>query len=559
MEIAEVTVGELEMKHYLETLKETICGQWGDIALSDYRGKDWTYGEMARVIAGLHLAYAAAGVSAGGKIALCGRNSASWAIAYIGTVSSGNVVVPILPNFTPEGIENLVAHSDSEILLVDEEIAKTLNFEAFPRVKVMVSIEGLKVLKSRDDVARVAFDAREELVEKAYPSGFKAEDVKYPVDNEGEIAVINYTSGTTSAPKGVMLRHGSFSATMEFAQKRIPAGKGDHIVSMLPMAHMYGLSFELLYPLISGVNVHYLGKAPSPSMLMAAMRQIRPYIVITVPLVMEKIYKSSVKPALSRPAVKALLMIPGVGQWIRRKAGKKLLEAFGGNVRHFIMGGAPLNPEAEACFRKIGLPYTVGYGMTEACPLLAYEDWKHFAKGSCGKPVDCAHVRIDSADPYRVVGEIQAKGENICVGYFKNPEATKAAFTEDGYLRTGDLGRMDRKGNLYICGRSKNLILSATGQNIYPEEIEALVNQQDYVAESVVVGREMRLVALVYLDEDALRKAGVSEEEKAAIPERIRKVVNEGLPAYSKLSQVELHATAFEKTPKMSIKRFLYS
>ena len=546
------------MKHYLQKLAETIQKQWNDRALSDFRGRSITFGELAVSMEKTRLALQASGVSKGDKVALCARNSSFWAETYLAINTSGSVVVPILFNFTPEGIMHLVDHSESLVLFVDREVGAGLDFEKMPLLKAMVSVEDGAVLVSRDDAAAKAFAERDALFAAAHPGGFGPADIAYPTDNAEELAVVNYTSGTTSAPKGVMLRHDGFTAMVDFAQRRIPCGKGDHIVSMLPMAHMYGLAFELMYPLISGVEVHYLTKTPSPTMLLASMKEVRPYIVITVPMVMEKIFRSSLKPALSKPVVKMLMAVPLVGGFLKRKIVGKLLDAFGGRVRQFVMGGAPLNPEAEAAFRKIGLPYTVGYGMTEACPLLAFEDPEAYAPGSCGKPVDCATVRIDSPDPIHVVGEIQAKGRNICMGYFKNPEATKHLFTDDGFLRTGDLGRMDAKGNLFICGRSKNLILSASGQNIYPEEIEAVVNQQDFVAESVVVSRDTKLVARVYLDPDAMAKAGLTEAQIAEIPERIRKAVNRQMPAYSRLVKVEPNPSPFEKTPKMSIKRYLY-
>ncbi len=514
------------MKHYLQKLADTIRQQWNSPALSDFHGRRITFGELAASMEKTRLALAAAGVAKGEKVALCARNSSFWAETYLAVNTSGAVIVPILFNFTPEGIMHLVDHSESLVLFVDRDVGAGLDFAKMPRLKAMVSVEDGALLASRDDAAAKAFAEREALFAAAHPGGFGPADVAYPTDNAEDLAVVNYTSGTTSAPKGVMLRHDGFTAMVDFAQRRIPCGTGDHIVSMLPMAHMYGLAFELMYPLISGVEVHYLVKTPSPTMLLAAMKEVRPYIVITVPMVMEKIYRASIKPVMSKPVMKVLMALPGIGCLLKRKITGKLIEAFGGRVREFVMGGAPLNPEAEAAFRKIGLPYTVGYGMTEACPLLAYEDPDAYAPGSCGKPVDCATVRIDSPDPLHVDGEIQAKGRNICMGYFKNPEATESLFTEDGFLRTGDLGRFDRKGNLYICGRSKNMILSASGQNIYPEEIEAIVNQQDFVAESVVVSRETKLVARVYLDPDAMKKAGLSDADIAALPERIRKAVN---------------------------------
>ena len=546
------------MKHYLKLLAETVCGHWDAPALADFHGRRITCGQLAASIEKTRLVLREAGVRRGDKVALCAHNCAAWAETYLGIVASGAVAVPILSNFTPEGVQHLVGHSESRVLFTDPEIAAALDFGKLPRVRAAVAIEGGAVLGGRDRSAARAFEERDALFAAAHPDGFGPADVAYPTDNDDELAVINYTSGTTSAPKGVMLPHRAFSVVVDFAQRRIPAHPGERIVSMLPMAHMYGLAFEFLYPLLSGVEVVYLTKIPSPTALVAAMKEVRPYVVITVPMVMEKIYRGALKPKLSKPAVRFLLALPGVGGLLRRKIAAKVMESFGGQVRGFVMGGAPLNPEAESAFRSIGLPYTVGYGMTEACPLLAYEDWREFAPGSCGKPVDYDEVRIDSPDPLRVDGEVQARGPNLCIGYYRNAEATKALFTKDGFLRTGDLGHFDAKGNLYLSGRSKNMILSGSGQNVYPEEIEAVVNQQDFVAESVVVDRDGKLVARVYLDPDAIRKARLDASAVATLPGRIRTAVNRRMPAYSRLAAVEPNPSPFEKTPKMSIKRFLY-
>ena len=546
------------MKHYLEWLADTIRQQWDDGALADYHGRRMTYGDLAVSIEKTRLALRAAGVRRGDNVALCARNCAAWAETYLGIVTYGAVAVPILSNFTPEDIVHLVDHSGSLLLFTDKNAASALDVSKAPTLRAVVSIDDWSVIAGNDKVATDAFARRDAIFAEAHPDGYGPNDVSLPTDNDEDLAVINYTSGTTSAPKGVMLRHGGFSVVIDYAQRMIPTYHGDRIVSMLPMAHMYGLAFEMLYPLISGVEVVFLVKIPSPTALVAAMKDVRPYIVITVPMVMEKIYRNSLKPALSKPVVRFLLSVPGLNRFIGKRVVAKLIDAFGGNIRTFVMGGAPLNPEAEAAFRKIGLPYTVGYGMTEACPLLAYEDWRKFAPGSCGKPVDYDEVRIDSPDPLHVDGEVQAKGPNLCVGYYRNPEATKALFTEDGFLRTGDLGHMDEAGNLYLSGRSKNMILSSSGQNIYPEEIEAVVNQQDFVAESVVVDRGGKLVALVYFDPDAITKAQLNDAAVAALPGRVLDAVNHRMPAYSKLAEVEPRQTPFEKTPKLSIKRFLY-
>ncbi len=391
-----------------------------------------------------------------------------------------------------------------------------------------------------------------------YPDGVKPEDISYPVDNDKDLAVINYTSGTTSAPKGVMLRYECLSANVEFGQKWMPSYPGDNMVSMLPMAHMYGMMFEFIYVLCGGATVNFLGKTPTPSLLLGAMGELKPYLIITVPLVMEKIFKAGVLPILDKPAMKVLTAIPGVDRIIFKKIRKTLLDKFGGNVQEIIMGGAALNPDVEKWFRKLKIPFTVGYGMTEAAPLLAYRQWKSFVPKSCGRAVDSAEVRIDSEDPQNIVGEIQARGINIMSGYYKNEEATKAAFTEDGWMNTGDLGVIDNDGNIFIRGRSKNMILSANGQNIYPEEVEAQVNNQPYVVESVVVDRASKLVALVYLDQDRLKADGLEGEALNTAMADMMKTVNKSLPVYSKLTKVEVVDEPFAKTPKMSIKRFLY-
>ena len=420
------------------------------------------------------------------------------------------------------------------------------------------SVNDFTLLYADNDEIKKAYAAISETFASRYPMGFTRENVTYNTDNWDDLDIINYTSGTTSAPKGVMLTYKALSATIDFGQRYIPSSDKFTMVSMLPMAHMYGLVYEFLYPLCNGTSITFLGKTPSPSLLLSAMHDVRPYLLITVPLVMEKVFKSAIKPVLDKPVMKVLTRIPGINSLIFKKIREKLLSALGGNLQMIIMGGAPLNPEVEKWFKRIGLPYTVGYGMTEAAPLLAYEACTSYVPGSCGRSVDCAVVRIDSEDPQHVVGEIQAKGDNVCIGYYKNPEATAAAFTEDGFLKTGDLGIIDANGNIFIRGRSKSMILSANGQNIYPEEVEAVVNNQDYVVESVVVDRAGKLVALVYLDGDAMKKAGLDEETVADLPETIRINANKALPSYSQLQKVEVVDKPFEKTPKMSIKRFMY-
>ena len=546
------------MEHYFSILEQTIKRDWDRPALCNYRGETFSFCQMAENIEKFHIFFKEAGIKKGEKIALSAKNTARWANTFLAINTYETVVVPILSDFTPEAICHLTDHSEARILFTDKEIWEKMDIALMPKVIAVVDNSDYTLLYCANKDVQAAFDNIDANFKKKYPLGFSRENVCYPKDNQKDISIINYTSGTTSAPKGVMLRYECFSAMVEFASRNVYVDDEDEIVSMLPMGHIYGLAFEFIYPLCNGCTIHYLGKTPSPTLLLKAMKDVKPYMVCTVPLVMEKVYKSSIKPVISKWYMKVLLALPGIGKVIYRKIGQKLEEAFGGKVRNFIMGGAALNPEVEKVFRKIGIRYTVGYGMTEASPLLAYADAAVYAPGSCGRPVDCAEVKIDSEDPQHIAGEILAKGLNICSGYFNNPEASANAFTEDGYLRTGDLGIMDKDGNIFIKGRCKTMILSANGQNIYPEELEAVINNQNYVSESVVVDRAGALIALVYLDSDSIKKDKLDQETVSDIPEQIRHNVNRIFPKYSQISKVEVVLAPFEKTPKMSIKRFMY-
>ena len=542
-------------KHYFSRLQEAINANWNRPCLCNFRGEEFTFGDFATNIAKLHVLYEKIGLKKGDKVALCAKNSARWGVAFFSVNTYEAVIVPILADFHPDSVNSLVDHSESLVLFTDTDIWKKLDIEKMPTVKAVVSTADFKLLYAADEKIQEANDNLDALFAEKYPDGFSAAHVNYPTDNDKDLAIINYTSGTTSAPKGVMLRYECISENVAFGQKRLPSYPGDKIVSMLPMAHMYGMMFELIYPICGGSSVYYLGKTPTPALLLGAMAQVKPYLVITVPLVMEKIFKSKVAPVVNKPVMKVICKIPGINQLIFKKIRTTLLNAFGGKVREIVMGGAALNPDVEKWFKRFKLPFTVGYGMTEAAPLLAYEDWWDFASKSCGKPVDSVEIRIDSDDPMKKVGEIQARGNSIMSGYFKNEEATAAAFTADGWMRTGDLGVVDAAGNIFIKGRSKNMILSANGQNIYPEEIEAVINNQDYVIESVVVDRGASLVALVYVDGDKLTADGLNLDEQMTL---MRTAVNAEMPAYSKISKVEVMDQPFEKTPKMSIKRFMY-
>ena len=542
--------------HYLERLEAACRKFWNKPALNNIGGETFDYAQMATQIEKFHLVFDKLGFKKGDKIAICAQNGARWGMAYLAVNTYETVIVPILADFTADSVNHLVNHSDSIALFTNEAKWKKLDIAKMPKLKLVIDVDNWRTLWTVDPSVQEIYDQMDALFTEKYPQGFGPENVHFPTDNWDDLSTINYTSGSTGDPKGVMLTYRNFSANVDYSQRNVPAG--DKMVSMLPMAHMYGLVIEFIYPLCNGTSIYWLGKAPTPAALMKAFADVKPYLLITVPLVMEKIYKSKVKPTLDKPLIKVLLKIPGINNIIYKKVKDGLVQAFGGNVLEFIMGGAPLNPEVERLFKRIKFPYLVGYGMTEACPLLAYEHWTKYVAGSCGKCVDVAEVRIDSEDPQHVVGEIQCRGENIMIGYYKNEEATRNAFTDDGWLKTGDLGIVDAEGNIFIRGRSKNMILGPSGQNIYPEEIEAVVNNQTYVLENVVVDRGGKLVALVFLDEQAIAKALLDNEAKSNIPENIRIGANRQLPAYSQISKVELVDKPFEKTPKMSIKRFLY-
>ena len=538
------------MKHYLKKLEETVQNQWNQKALCDYEGDAFTYADLAKNIEMFKLFLSEAKITKRNKIAICARNSARWAMTFWAVNVNGCVAVPLLADFHPNSVSALTNHSDSVLLFTDEDIWEKLHPEQMPALKAAVNVKDSSLLWYRDERVAKAWKKREKVFAKRYPKGMSPKQVTYPTDNMDKVAIINYTSGTTGNPKGVMLTYGAISDTDEFSNTQFPNHPGETIVSMLPMAHMYGLAIEFIHPNIDGVTVYFLGKTPSPTTLLKAMKDVKPYMVVTVPLVMEKIYDKSIKPALEKK--QWYYSIPYSKKLIYKIIRKKILSAFGGRVRCFIMGGAPLKPEVEQCFKMIHLPFTVGYGMTEACPLLGWEWWTRFVPGSCGKPVH--EIRIDSADPKNVAGEIQARGDNITVGYYKNPEANAIAFTDDGWFRTGDLGTMDDEGNIFIRGRIKSMILNSSGQNIYPEELEAVLSGCPYVIESLVVERNGKLVALVYAEipED------MDTESRKDIPEQIRVAANKALPAYSKINKVELMKSPFEKTPKMSIKRYLY-
>ena len=543
------------MRHYLDRLQESMIAKWNTEALSDYRGESFTFANFATEIARLHTIYRLIDVKIGDKIALAAKNSSRWAMAFLATTTYRAVAVPILCDFTPEAITRLTAHSDSVVLFTEPKIWEEMEIEKMPEVRIVINLEDYSILYLRDEERLGKIKSAVEEIPAVYPEDMKHEVVKYGDLYLSDLAIINYTSGTTSQPKGVMLTSANISANIDFALDKIPVYDGDKIISMLPLAHMYGMAFEFIYPVCGGGHVYFLGKTPTPTLLMQALAEIKPYLLITVPLVIEKIFKGKILPVLGKPLIKMLSHTPGLNKMIYGKIRKQLLTTFGGNLRSIILGGAALNPSIEKIMRKVKLPYTVGYGMTECAPLLSYAPWNKFKAGSCGCAVEGLDLRIDSENPQKNVGEIQAKGPNVMIGYYKNEEATKTAFTADGYLRTGDLGIIDKNGNVFIKGRSKCMILGANGQNIYPEEVEAVLNTLPHVAESLVIERNKRLIALVSISADdlALDEATINAEL-----EKTRIEANQLLPAYSQISTIEIVREGFAHTPKHSIKRFLY-
>ena len=545
-------------KHYLSFLQETMNTHWDRLAMKDLDGvNSYTYAELASEIEKLHVTWRELGIKEGDKIALCGRNCANWGLLFLAVETYKAVVVSILPDFTAEGIYSLVDHSEAILLYVGPNVKKKIDTTQMKGLKATLFMDDMTIVDA-DDKVRKAFEGVDAAFAKAYPNGVKVSDVHYPTDNYDELAVINYTSGSTGNPKGVMLTHMNLSGNVEFACQRIPHKPGDKVLSMLPVAHMFGLMFEFLYQVCDGAEVYFLTQAPTPTVLMKAFAQVRPFMILTVPLVVEKIIKKGVLPKISSPLAKIMWKTPLLNKIIRGKVKEGLDKTFGGQLRYLIIGGAALNGEVEQVLHDIKFQYCVGYGMTECGPLISYEDWWEYAFHSCGKELPQCHVRIDSEDPTSKDGEIQVKGINVMKGYYKNEEATKAVFTEDGWMRTGDLGVLDKKGNIYIHGRSKNMILGPSGQNIYPEELEDKLNSMPCVIESIVVDRDHKLVALVFPDTSNEGKKLMGTKTLTQVMEENRVAVNKNLPAYSQISAIELVASEFEKTPKRSIKRYLY-
>ena len=547
-------------ENFIRLYEKSFRENWELPAVSDYGTPTrYTFGQVAEEVARLHLLMAACGIREGEKVALVGKDSARWCIAYMAVITYGAVLVPILQDFNANDIQHILNHSDSELLFVSDRSWEGIDEERLPRLRAAFSLSDFGCLYERDGVgARAASERLDEKMKEVYPKGFTRDDIRYARRGNEEVAVLNYTSGTTGFSKGVMLTGNNLAGNVTYAMTLDLMYRGDEELCFLPLAHAYSCAFNLLTPMAVGAHINILGKMPTPKILLKAFADIRPNLIITVPLILEKIYKKMILPEISRPAVRMALRVPGIRSLIYKKIRDRLTAALGGRFCEVIVGGAAMNEEVTEFLHRIGFRFTIGYGMTECAPLISYDNWRAYVPGSCGQILkDIMEVRIDSPDPLREVGEIQVRGENVMQGYYKNPEATASVFTPDGWLRTGDLGTIDTAKRIYIRGRSKSMILSSNGQNIYPEEIESKLNNLPYVSESVVVERKGRLVALVYPDYDALTD-GLSENDLPALMETNRKEVNKQLAYYEQLAEISLHPMEFEKTPKRSIKRFLY-
>lgn len=546
-------------KSFIAFIEESIKKNWDLDALTDYKGATLQYKDVARKIEKLHILLAESGIQPGDKVAICGRNSSHWGVAFLAILTYGAVAVPILHEFKADNVHHIVNHSEARLLFVGDVVWKGLNEAAMPALEGIILMTDFTLLVCRSKQLEYAREHLNEMFGKKFPRNFRREHISYRRDNPEELAVINYTSGTTSFSKGVMLPYRVLWSNTQFAFEVLKLNAGDRIVSMLPMAHMYGLAFEFLYEFSCGAHIYFLTRMPSPKIIFQAFAEVKPNIIIAVPLIIEKIIKKNVLPKLETFKMKVLLKVPIINDKIKATVREQMIKGFGGNFYEVIVGGAAFNQEVEKLLKSIDFPYTVGYGMTECGPIICYEDWQRFKPGSCGKAAPRMEVRIDSPDPQHVVGEILTRGDNVMLGYYKNPEATAQVLDADGWLHTGDLGIMDEEGNVTIKGRSKNLLLGPSGQNIYPEEIEDQLNNLPYVAESIVIQQEdHKLMALIYPDFEVAYAQGLKDEDIEKAMEDNRVALNQNLPAYSQITRVKIYPEEFEKTPKKSIKRFLY-
>lgn len=545
-----------------EIIEKSIITNWDLDALTDYKGKTLQYHDVARKIEKLHIMFEASGVQKRDKIAICGRNSSMWAVSFLAILTYGAVAVPILHEFTPDQVHNIVNHSDSKILFVGDVVSTQIDATKMPSLEGIIYLPDLSLIVSRTEKLTYAREHLNEIFGKRYPKYFRQEHIHYYREANGdELALINYTSGTTGRSKGVMIPHRAMWSNLDFANNVL--GKmvkpGENVISILPMAHMYGMAFEFIFEFMSGIHIFFLTRMPSPAIIAQALADVKPILMITVPLVIEKIIRKKVFPQIQNNRMKLLLNMPMINKKVKEKIRDQVYEAFGGNLYQIIVGGAALNKEIEAFLKDINFPFTVGYGATECAPIICYSDWKTFVEGSCGRAVLHQQVRIDSADPENVPGEILTKGPNVLLGYYKNDEDTNKTIDKDGWFHTGDLATIDSDGNVFIKGRSKNMILGSNGQNIYPEEVEDKLNSLPLVSECLVVQRGDKLVGLVYPDYEEAKTLGLNESDIRNIMEENRTQLNIVIPSYCKIAELEIREEEFEKTPKKSIKRYLYS
>lgn len=551
----------MEIQSFNELIEKSIISNWDSDALTDFKGATLQYHDVARKIEKLHIMFENSGVQPGDKIALCGRNSACWAVAFLATLTYGAVAVPILHEFTADQIHNIVNHSEAKLLFVGDVVATVIDATKMPHLEGIIYIPDYSLVVSRTDKLTYAREHLNELFGKKFPKYFRKEHVHYRRENNmNDLALINYTSGTTGFSKGVMIPYRALWSNYDFAMKVMGSKvkRGASVISILPMAHMYGMSFEFLFEFLYGCHVFYLTRVPSPAIIAQAFAEVQPAIIIAVPLVIEKIIRKKVFPKIQNNRMRLLLNMPVVNRKVNHKICEQVKNAFGGKFYEIIVGGAAFNQEVEQFLQQIGFPYTVGYGATECAPIICYADYTEFVPGSCGKAVVNMEVKIDSADPENVPGEILARGMNVMLGYYKNEEATRTTLDAEGWYHTGDLGTMDANGNVFIKGRSKNMLLGANGQNIYPEEIEDKLNSMAMVSESVVIQKGDKLVGLVHPDYDEAKTMNFTNDDLQEVMEQNRQELNAVMPAYCKLSAIRIQEEEFEKTPKKSIKRYLY-
>ena len=549
----------MEQEHqFIDYIEQSIIKNWDKDALTDYKGITLQYKDVARKIAKFHIVLESAGIQPGDKIAVCGRNSAHWGVTFLATITYGAVIVPILHEFKADNIHNIVNHSEAKLLFVGDQAWENLNEDAMTLLEGIASLTDFTALVSRNEKLTYAFEHRNAIYGQRYPKNFRPEHICYRKDRPEELAIINYTSGTTGYSKGVMLPYRSIWSNVAYCFEMLPVKAGDHIVSMLPMGHVFGMVYDFLYGFSAGAHIYFLTRMPSPKIIAQSFAEIKPRVISCVPLIVEKIIKKDILPRVDSKIGKLLLKVPIVNDKIKSLARQAAMEIFGGNFDEIIIGGAPFNAEVEAFLKKIGFPYTIAYGMTECGPIICSSRWETLKLASCGKATTRMEVRIDSPDPKTHAGEIVCRGMNMMLGYYKNPEATAQIIDANGWLHTGDLGTIDDEGYVTVRGRSKNLLLTSSGQNIYPEEIESKLNNMPYVAESLIVLQHDKLVALIYPDFDDAFAHGLQQADIIKVMEANRVELNQQLPNYSQISKVKIHFEEFEKTAKKSIKRFMY-